>query len=527
MSLISDVAKYPRLAWDLRGFLRNTITLEQSKQVLSARLQNREKNFLSLVRKGIYGNPGSPYLKLLKIAGCEFEDIENMVNRDGIEAALHELVAAGVYLSWEEFKGKKDVIRGGNHFSFRERDFDNPFLSSYYYVQSSGTRSAGTRTQFDLRHRSDISYYFPPSLATVNALDVPMGMWLPILPSSAGISGLLHNWSAGRPIVRWFSPIGESQVQASLQDRLATRYIIYGGRLWGAKLPKPEYVSLGEAGKVAQWMAETKKQFGGCSLTSFISLMVKVCQAAMENRLDISGTHFFGGGEPLTEAKRKQIEAAGATVSPRYWISEIGLIGCSCPDARTADDVHLLNDSVALIQRRRQVENTDIYVNAFLFTGLLPSTPKIMLNVESDDYGVLESRGCGCLFREMGFKEHLYNIRSFAKLTGSGMTIIGSDFVRILEEVLPHKYGGAATDYQLLEEEDERGQTSLCLIISPDVGAVDEGGVIDTVLEELRQNAYGGKLAAGFWSQVNTLCVKRMHPKSSSGKIATLHLMKR
>jgi hypothetical protein len=150
-----------------------------------------------------------------------------------------------------------------------------------------------------------------------------------------------------------------------------------------------------------------------------------------------------------------------------------------------------------------------------------------MLNVESDDYGVMETRSCGCLLEEVGFKEHLYNIRSFAKLTGSGMTIIGSDFVRILEEVLPHKYGGAVTDYQLLEEEDERGQTSLCLIISPDVGAVDEGGVIDTVLEELRQNAYGGKLAAGFWSQVNTLCVKRMHPKSSSGKIATLHLMKR
>jgi len=527
MSLISDVVKYPRLAWDLRGFLRNTITLEQSRQALSARLQNRGKNFLSLVREGIYGNPGSPYLKLLKVADCEFEDIENMVNRDGIEAALHKLMAAGVYLSWEEFKGKKDVIRGGSHFSFRERDFDNPFLSSYYYVQSSGTRSAGTRTQFDLRHRSDISYYYPLALAVGNALDVPMGIWMPILPSMTGISGLLHYWNIGKPVAKWFTPVDENQVQASLRDRLALRYIIYAGRLWGAKLVKPEYVSVVEAVKVAHWMADAKKQFGGCSLTCFPSLMVKVCQAAVGNGLDISGTHFFGGGEPFTEAKCREIEAAGATANPRYWISEIGFIGCSCRGLSDVDDVHLFSDSVATIQRPRKLEHTDISVNAFLFTSLMTSSPKIMLNVESDDYGVMETRSCGCLFEELGFKEHLYNIRSFAKLTGSGMTIIGSDFVRILEDILPHKYGGAVTDYQLLEEEDEQGQTSLCLVISPDVGAVDENEVKDIVFEELRRNTYGGKLAAGFWSQVNALCVKRMHPKSSSGKIATLHLLKR
>ena len=112
-------------------------------------------------------------------------------------------------------------------------------------------------------------------------------------------------------------------------------------------------------------------------------------------------------------------------------------------------------------------------------------------------------------------------------MTGSGMTIIGSDFVRILEEVLPQKYGGASTDYQLLEEEDSQGQTHLNLIISPNVRDIDEKEVVDTVLEELRRSAHGGKLASGFWSQVNTLRIKRMHPISSSGKVQTLHLMRK
>jgi hypothetical protein len=523
--ILSDATRYSRLAFDLRDFLRKTITLEQSKQVISQRLQNREENFLRLVQKGIYGNSNSPYLKLLGIAGCEFGDIEAMAKRDGVDATLHKLLAAGIYISWEEFKGKKDVIRSGNHVRFRETDFDNPFLESYYRVRSSASRSAGTRTQFDLRHRSDISYYYILALAVRNALNTPMGIWMPVLPSLTGISGLLHYWNIGNPVARWFTPVDENQVRASLRDRVALRFIIYAGRFWGAKLVKPEYVTLEQSAKVAQWITDTKKRYGGCSLTCFPSLMVKVCQSATENGLDISGTNFFGGGEPLTEAKRRQIEAAGAIANPRYWITEIGFIGCGCPAASAVDDIHLFSDSVAVIQNQRKIEHTDMSVNAFFFTSLLTSAPKIMLNVESDDYGVMETRNCGCLLGELGLDRHLYNIRSFAKLTGSGMTIIGSDFVRILEEVLPQKYGGASTDYQLLEEEDDQGQTHLNLIISPDVRVIDEKGVIDTVLEELRRSAYGGKLASGFWSQVNTLRIRRMHPISASGKVQTLHLV--
>jgi hypothetical protein len=85
------------------------------------------------------------------------------------------------------------------------------------------------------------------------------------------------------------------------------------------------------------------------------------------------------------------------------------------------------------------------------------------------------------------------------------MTIMGSDFVRILEQVLPDKYGGTATDYQLLEEEDAQGQTRLSLIISPSIGEIDNDDVIHTVLDELSHGIHGGRLAARFWSQVNTL----------------------
>lgn len=523
--VVSDTIKYAKLACGLRGFLHNKITLEESKQVISTRLQNREANFLSLVRQSIYENPRSPYLKLLNVAGCEFGDIEALVNKDGIEEMLSKLFAEGVYLSWEEFKGKKDVVRGTTRFRLRDRDLDNPFLHGYYYGRSSGSRSAGTRTIWDLNHELELAYYELAMLAANDALDTPIGQWFAPLPSLAGMNGILKHWVIGKPITRWFSPVTESQVRAGLRDKFATRYVIYGGRFWGADLVKPEYVGLAEAVKVAQWIAATNKEFGGCSLKTFVSPGVKVCQAAMENGIDIEHARLFVGGEPLSPAKRHQMEAAGVLIVPRYYISEVGFVGCGCPDASVSDEIHLFHDSVALIQHQRKVEHSKMQVNAFLFTSLLASSPKILLNVENDDYGIVETRSCGCLFDELGFKEHIHNIRSFAKLTGSGMTIMGSDFIRVLEEVLPYKYGGSAPDYQLVEEDSE-GQTFLSLIISPDVGKVDEVDVINTVFRELRKGIHGGGLAAGFWSQENMLRVKRIYPISSSGKVLPLHLIK-
>jgi len=273
-------------------------------------------------------------------------------------------------------------------------------------------------------------------------------------------------------------------------------------------------------------MAATKREVGGCSLSCSASSAVTVCQAAMEHDLDIQGTHFFVSAEPLTEAKRRQIESAGAWASSRYSISEVGRIGLGCPEGTAADDCHLVSDTVAMVQRRRRVDHTDISVDSLLYTPLMPSAPKILINVESDDYACVETRSCGCLFGELGLKQHLSNIRSYAKLTGSGMTIVGSDFVRILEEVLPRTYGGVATDYQLLEEEDSRGSTRLSLIISPGVGALDEGDVIATVLGELRDNVHAGGLTASLWSQAEALRVKRMDPIPNRGKITTLHLAK-
>jgi hypothetical protein len=159
MSIVSNSFKYPRLALDLRKYLRKRITLEQSKRVISERLRDRELNFLNRLEKGVYLNPRSPYYTLLKMAGCEFGDIKSLVAQDGVEGTLRRLLEEGVYLSWEEFKGKADVVRCGTRFSFDQRDLDNPHSPGWMEGQSSGARSAGTRTKFDLRQLFEQTRY--------------------------------------------------------------------------------------------------------------------------------------------------------------------------------------------------------------------------------------------------------------------------------------------------------------------------------------------------------------------------------
>jgi hypothetical protein len=450
-----------------------------------------------------------------------------MVRSDGIEPTLKKLVEEGVYLSFEEFKGKKEVIRGRKVYKFRERDFDNPYLLRHLEGSSGGSRSAGTRTYYDFDHLTlGHAVYMISFLDAYDALDVPIVLWRSIMPG-VGPRLLLEYTKAGRPPAKWFSPVSKKDIRPSLKNRMGTNYIVYMGRLWGAELPAPEYVPVDEAWRVAQWIADAIERQGGCYAHTDPSNAVRICQAAKARGLDIAGVKFSLSGEPLTWAKRQEIESAGASIYPRYVFAEGGYVGVGCLHPAAPDDIHFFKDSLALIQHQRKVPHADVSVDAFLFTSLLLSAPKILFNIESGDCGVIESRSCGCYFEELGFTDHIYNIRSFDKLTSQGMTFIGTDLLRIMEEVLPAKFGGSSIDYQIMEEEDEDGHTRLSVIVSPEVGEIDEAELIETIITELSKGKEYRRAMAAVWSQAKILRVKRMRPViTARGKLLPLHIQK-
>lgn len=528
MSVISDVLKYLRLTPGLRNFLRSTISLEESKQVITTRLRNRGRNFLSLVKEAIYQNPKSPYFKLLQMANCELGDIESLVNKGGIEATLQKLLTEGVYLSWEEFKGMKEVVRGSNHFQFKERDFNNPFLVGYPEGSTGASRSAGTKVTMNLGHHY---YHVAHKMAAFDAhgiLGSPILVWQPILPSIAGITLVLWAIKMGNPPVRWFSPVEARMIKPSLSKRLATYYIVYAGRLFGATFPKPEYANLEQAYKIADCIAEILKRGQDCVIFTPPSSAVRVCQISGQKRLDLTGATFHLGGEPLTAAKLKEIRAAGAKALNVYAAADMTISSHGCAGRMAAsDDIHLTKDLHAVIQRWRETPLGGASVNAFLFTSLLHNAPKILLNVESGDYGVIENRQCGCKLGELGLTDHIYNIRSFDKLTGEGMSFVGIDILRIIEEVLPAKFGGASIDYQMVEEEDETGRTCLNVLVSPEVGEINEDELAGTIVSELSKGKDTQRMMAEIWSQARMLRVKRERPLvTTAGKLLPLHIQK-
>src|SRR5438105_3608700 len=210
MSSFGQFKAYSRFARDLPRFLRSTFTRDETVAWVKARLAEREESFLSTVSKCIFANPRSPYLSLLKWAGCEFGDIEQLVRSRGVEATLEELRKAGVYVAFEEFKGRKTLVRGSNTLNVDPDDFDNPYLVGYYTGSTSGSTGAGTRVSVDLEQLADMARLGLLTLDAYGVFGGPVLVWREILPSPFGLAIVLLTAKIGTVTERWFTPVPRS-----------------------------------------------------------------------------------------------------------------------------------------------------------------------------------------------------------------------------------------------------------------------------------------------------------------------------
>jgi hypothetical protein len=158
----------------------------------------------------------------------------------------------------------------------------------------------------------------------------------------------------------------------------------------------------------------------------------------------------------------------------------------------------------------------------------MPAAPKILLNVEIDDFGRVERRSCGCRLEACGLTRHLVGVQSFSKLNGEGVTLVASQMVHILEHVLPARCGGGPLDYQLVEDEGPQGFTRLTLVVDPRVVLPDEDAPVRVLLEALLADDAAAAVAGGVWMQAGTIGLKRAAPfVSEAGKQPSLRVMRR
>jgi hypothetical protein len=438
---------------------------------------------------------------------------------------LGVLFDAGVYLRLDEFKGRRPIRRGSLVVETAPHDFDNPLSARDVVGQSGGSRSPGTRTYVDFASYAHDAAYQHFQLAAFGLRERPLALWCPPPPYAAAINELLRAAKLNQPVARWFAQHLPRYRGGEWKYALTTACLVHGGRLWGASFPAPDHARLQDAGRVAAWLGDTKRQGAPAVLKCNVSSGVRVCIAAREGGLDIAGTAFRVDGEPLTPAKARVFHDAGCCVANTYAATEAGFVGLPCARAAQPDEVHLAADKLALIQRELPFDGGQ-RASANLYTTLLPSTSKLLLNTELGDHAVVEDRRCGCTFEELGLMPQLHTIRSRDKLTSEGMNFLGADLYRLVEDILPTRFGGYPTDYQLVEQE-EQGLSRVNLLISPRRGAIDEQAVIAAVLDFLDAMPHARGPYGERWRDADTLRVRREEPYATgASKVLALHVSK-
>jgi hypothetical protein len=513
-----------RYAGGIHGFLKHTLTAADCRRIVEHQKARRQETFLAMLERGVYGHRRSPFRALLEHAGVRFDDAAGLVRRVGLEGALEGWYDRGVYVTIDEFKGRKPIVRGGLTIETRPGDFDNPLLVQHYETRTGGSRGPSTRLVVDLdllAHEAAQTQIF---LSAFGIEDRPVGIWRDPLPSPVGIKTFLRHTKIGGHVPAWFTP---RQPMARLEDvkyqmfTLATAAI---SRLAGKAMPRPVHVTPADAGRIATWLAAQKASGCPAILDTNTSAAVRTCLAAKTLGLDISGSFFRVSAEPYTPAKHAIVLERGCRTASHYSCAEVGYMGMACAHPDAVDEVHLMTDKMALVQRQRRVGGGDISVGSLAFTTVLPSCPKLMLNVELGDYATVTKRRCGCLLDELGFDTHLHDVRSWEKLTSAGVTFLGSEIMALVEDVLPKRFGGHALDYQLVEGE-ENGLTIVSLLIHPRLDGIDEQAVVETVLAELRA-CPGGNLMVDAWRAGGTFRVLRREPYTTGAfKLLPLHIL--
>ncbi len=511
-------------AWTLPGFLRRRIDSDESRGWIEEALASREQNFLAQLQDAVFANPGSPYRALLDHAGIELGDVTRLVREHGLEGALEQLFDNGVRVTLDELKGRRTIERQGLSLSVGPDDFENPRVGVTFTARTGGSRGPGTAVKIDIDLLEyEIAYDWLLVAAHDGLHNRPVALWRPIV---AGLKEPLRFAKRGVKVEKWFALNELGRSTGTTKRSLMTTYTLLASRLWGTAMPFPEYVPAEDALKVARWLALKTAQGTPAFISANATSSVRLCLAAREHALDISGTVFRIGGEPYTEAKAAAVAERGCRAIGNYSITEIGRVGVACGEPQALDDVHLVTDKLAVIQREQTVGGSGRRVGALQFTSLHPRARKILINVEFGDYGVLERRDCGCPLGRIGLAQHVHTIRSYEKLTSEGVNFLGSDLLRLLEEVLPARFGGSSSDYQLVEQEVE-GLPKIEVVVSPRLGSLDEAGVVATVLDALGEPGRGERGMARIWSHGNTLRVVRREPYiTGAGKVLPLHVVR-
>jgi len=508
-------------------FLRHPVSHQESITTLQTRLYNRSEDFLKLIKKAVFESADSPYLSMFNWLGCEYSDFQDLVAKNGVEEALLALLQQGFYLTVDEFKGRIPLKRGNFSILIDPSKLQNPLASSYIMTQTGG--SGGERTPIT----TDLACIRDQAMNLKVLQEIHQGgawkyaFWG--VPGSSAMRILLRFALAGYLPLQWYTQVDPRTMGLHPRYLWSTRMMRWSSLLCGAPLPTPRYVPVTDSLPIIRWIEGIVRKGEVPYLFTFPSSAVCLAQAVHEHGASISGTHIQLTGEPCTKTRLDIIRSTGAKVFTQYGsVETAGPLGFGCLFPYEPDHMHLLDDLQAFIQPGESIQIPNVPSQGIFISSLRKYAPLILLNVSLGDQAVFTRRNCGCPLQKQGWTKHVHTIRSFEKLTCGGMALLDKDIIPVLEEILPARFGGTLTDYQLLEEEGTTGNPSLKLLVHPRLGKLDSQALTDVFFSSIGKGSGVEHMTELLWRNLEILDIVREIPRSTdSGKIQHMHLEKR
>lgn len=329
-----------RFGLGLKRFLHEPVSISVARAIIQQRLEVRDRTFLDLIERAVFSNPGNPYFRLFDVAGCELGDVTTLVRSEGVEGALRRLLEAGVYVAYDEFKGRRPAVRGSCSLYFRDTDFDNVSVTSHYRTRSGGSRGRPTRIMVDLEYLADRTPLWGIWFALHNLLFSPLVFLRPYDPGIVNLQLICAKF--GNRFVKWFATANGG----SAPYRLVSFYLHTLLR-WAGGFPGPQFVRTLDAAAIGEYLAGLVHAGLTPVVNASPSEAIRVGLAMQKRGMRLDKVTFLLGYEPLTPARRRTIEATGARPVMTYGFSEGGTVGQQCPWPSVADDVHVATDAIA------------------------------------------------------------------------------------------------------------------------------------------------------------------------------------
>ena len=515
LSALETMGRSVRFSRGVRAFLRAPLDPSAVMGLVDDEHRCRTERFLSMLDRLVWPEPTSPWLRFFSLVGAERDDVTRLVTELGLDGALAHLRDLGVYLSTEEAQGQMPVRRGSTTFTVQPHELFNHSVRSDFIAGTSGTRSAGTpvAVSFPALKRMAVNLHLTAEMWDV--VDRPTALWRPALPGSGGIIALLSSAVAGQEVERWFSQLDPRDRGIRASKRLANRLLPLVAP--SARLPRAVHTPTTDPSAVLAWCMDALARSDRAALNVYPSSALRLTHAAEAAGARLDGLVLRLVGEPVSSTKASAIRASGAEPMNAYAFTQQGAVATACPHLPD-EELHLFEHEMAVIQRRR-ARLDGVAVDALLWTNVSSSARSVWINVENDDYGVVEHDGpaCPCVLGTMGMRTRLSRIRGMSKAVAGGITMPPSAVDTLVEQVLPSCFGGNPADWQLAEGADRR-TSYLEIRADPRLGPLDEGQVVRTALDALRVTE-AGVLAGSVWSEPGFIRVVRRSPAPArSGK---------